>query len=127
MCSPRDEGPVAESPPRTINHHGRTVEVPANHSEDKNDLTNKGGLMAFFDRKRVEDAWESATPPTAIIPMVKDVLKVQNMTVGDLTARNETVTINPPDTDRHRILRTRSLPGSCSTSQPRRTDRLSCS
>ena len=86
--------------------------------------------MAFLNRKRVEDAWESPaspTPHTAIIPLVKDVLKAQNLTVGDLTARNETVTITGTDTDWHSVLRMRSRPGSCSTSRPRRTDRLSCS
>ena len=58
--------------------------------------------MAFFNRKKVEDAWESPASPTphaAVFPLVKDVLKAQHLTVGDLTARNETVTISLSHTD----------------------------
>merc|ERR1712130_800947 len=96
-----NEKEEAEPKPRMINHHGKSIAVKpflmktVSESQliDNGASENGGGrgILSFFLNNR--DSTHSTSSETPV-PMVRDVLKSQNLTMADLMARNETDEIN---------------------------------
>jgi hypothetical protein len=77
--------------PRTINHHGKAVKIKP---DTNTQMGSAGGVIrSFFGRDSVRETWEAPSAPSPGPAMVKDILKVKNLTFGDLTARNEEVSL----------------------------------
>jgi len=96
-----DEKDETEPKPRMINHHGKSIAVKpflmktVSESQliDDGASQNGGGrgILSFFLNNGDSTHPTSSETP---VPIVRDVLKSQNLTMADLMARNETDEIN---------------------------------